>query len=373
MKFIVPLCIGILSTYCLKAQDDLDKYIDRLKQSQASGGSETAFLSVGSTFLYGQGYFEKKEYDLAAMYFKQAYQKDSANPFTSYQIAASLLKQKDKYKAQEAQYYLNKAIQINPSLASRFFADFPQYKKNNTPVQDQPTQAATGGVAKYIDDLKYSRSTGGAKTTMNSPGLDVLYGYEYYVKGTFDLAEMRFRQAVAKDPSDSYANYLLGVSLSAQGKNDEAASYLKKAFEVDAGLKKQFTADQSSATAQYKKLQEAKALKPSSSTITVYGGKLVLGNYTCTETVWNGPNTSPAYSYPYKGYFALKADGTYRWLDNGATGKYSYDDKTGDVKWLSGYFTNMKVKSSQYKPGNKVAQITINFSDSYRWECGCNK
>jgi hypothetical protein len=84
-------------------------------------------------------------------------------------------------------------------------------------------------------------------------------------------------------------------------------------------------------------------------------------------------NVSPAYRYDYKGYFALKKDGSYRWLDDGVTGKFSYNETTEELKWLSGYFKGFTPKITQYQTGEKTAQITISFSDSYRWECGCNK
>jgi tetratricopeptide (TPR) repeat protein len=367
-KFVSIVLVFIYSILSAKAQDPLDQYIKRLRQSEATGGSETGFLSVGSTFLYGQGYFDKKEYNLANMYFMQAYQKDSTNAFVNYQIAASLLKQNDKYKAIEAEKYFQNALRLNPELKKTFEKDFPTQKQANT-----NTKSTTQGLAKYIDDLMYSRSTGGAKTAMNAPGLDVLYGYEYYQKGTHDLAAMRFRQAVAKDPEDIYANYLLGVSLTAQGSKAEAIKYLDKAFAGDAGLRKQFTTDAAKEIAAYKKIKDAKENSPSPANKAVYGGKLVYGNYTCTETVWNGPNAAQPYSFPRKGYFELKSDGTYRWLDNGSTGKYSYNEKTGEVKWLSGHLANMQAKTSQYQGNKQVPQITVNFSANYRWECGCDK
>jgi tetratricopeptide (TPR) repeat protein len=200
-----------------------------------------------------------------------------------------------------------------------------------------------------------------------------LYAYEYFQKGDMELAAMRFRQAVAKDPADIYANYLLGLSLSTQGLKQEATSYLNKAFAGDADLKKQFPSDLTTASASYNKLKDSKKIKTTPAPKPVYGGKLVYGNYTCTETVWNGPNAAQPYSYPRKGYFELKADGTYRWLDNGKTGKYSYDAKTGNIKWLSGYLFDMQAKVSQYQGNKNIPQITVNFSTDYRWECGCDK
>jgi tetratricopeptide (TPR) repeat protein len=366
----------ILIIFCsflsAKSQDALEQYVKRLRQSEASGGSETAFLSVGSTFLYGQGYFEKKEYSLANMYFMQAFQKDSTNAFVNYQIAASLLKQNDKYKAEEAKKYLQNAFRLNPALKATFDKEFPgQSTKPQNGNNDNAT--AKGGLTKYIEDLKYSRSTGGDKTSMNSPGLDVLYGYEYFEKGEMDLAAIRFKEAVAKDPEDVYANYLLGLALNAQGLKKEAAPYLNKAFAGDAELKKQFKTDLAAATDSYNKLKESKKIKFTPAPKPVYGGKLVYGNYNCRETVWNGPNAAQPYSFPQKGYFELKPDGTYRWLDNGKTGRYSYDAKTGNIKWLSGYLFDLQAKTSQFQGNKQVPQITVNFSADYRWECSCDK
>ncbi|MGN6400240.1 MAG: hypothetical protein ACTHMD_07300 [Flavisolibacter sp.] len=367
------LLILISFVLAAKSQDSLDQYIKRLKQSEASGGSETAFLSVGSTFLYGQGYFEKKEYDLANMYFMQAFQKDSTNAFVNYQIAASLLKQNNKYKSEEAQKYLQNAFRLNPALKTRFATEFPN---QSSPEQ---TKAATNekpdgnNLSKYIKDLEYSKANGGSKTAMNAPGLDVLYGYEHYQKGDQDLAAIRFGEAVTKTPDDIYANYLLGVSLAAQGLKEQAAPYLNKAFAGDASLRKQAAADIAAASAQFKKLKDSRVIKSNPATKPVYGGKLTFGNYMCTETVWHGANASQPFQPVSKGYFELKSNGTYRWLDNGVQGKYSYNPKTGEIKWLTGYFANMKAKTAQFQPGKNISQITVNFSDSYRWECGCKK
>lgn len=161
-KSVGMLLVIFCSFLSAKSQDALEQYVKRLRLSEASGGSETAFLSVGSTFLYGQGYFEKKEYNLANMYFMQAYEKDSTNAFVNYQIAASLLKQNDKYKAEEAKKYLQNAFRLNPALRATFDKEFPgqSAKPQNTNNTNNSNRA---GLTKYIEDLKYSRSTGGNK------------------------------------------------------------------------------------------------------------------------------------------------------------------------------------------------------------------
>jgi tetratricopeptide (TPR) repeat protein len=356
------------------SQDDLDNYIKKLRQSEATGGKETAFLSAGSSFLYGQGYFESKQFDLAAMYFIQALDKEADNPYFNYQLAISLLKQNNEHKALQAQPYLQKAFELNPNLKTRYESDVPgktdkSSKKNTTTNVEEKKPIGLKG---YLEELKNSRATGGKKTVMNSAGRDVLYGYEYYENGEFVSAATNFRLAVSKDEQDIYANYLLGVSLAAQGKSNEAAPYLTKAFAGDAGLKDRFANDTEITSTLFKKKEAAKKPVTTPATKPVYGGALVFGNYVCSETVWNGPNQSPAYRHEPKGYFQLRSNGTYRWLDDGAVGKYSYDSKTGAIKFLSGYLAPI-AKSSKFQPGKTVAQITVSFSESYKWECGCNK
>ena len=370
MLFVLFLFVASSPVF---SQDDLDNYIKRLRQSQATGGQETAFLSAGSSFLYGQDYFESKQYDMAAMYFRQALDKEPGNAYFNYQFGISLLKQNDEQKKLQAQPYLQKAFELNPNLKSRNEADVPSVSKESSKkTTPSSSEKKANSLDAYLEELKYSRSTGGKKTVMNSAGLDVVYGYEYYENGEFVSAATNFHLAVSKNPEDIYANYLLGVSLTAQGKTNEATPYLTKAFAGDTNLQTRFANDAKVTTALFKKKEAAKKPITTPATAPVYGGTLVFGNYACSETVWNGPNQSPAYRHEPKGYFQLRANGTYRWLDDGITGKYSYDSKTGVIKFSSGYFASI-AKSSKFQPGKTVAQITVHFSDSYKWECGCNK
>ncbi len=363
------------------AQDDLDNYINRLKKSEATGGSETAFMSPGAEFMYGQGYFEAKNYDMAALYFMRAQKGDSTNAYFNYQLAIALLKQNDQYKAQEAQLYLQKAFSLNANLKTRFAADIPQATNTNTtrpvpastenkgPAENKKVTAK--GLLAYLEALKYSRATSGPKTAMFTSGQEVMYGWDYYEAGDFASAEQRFWFAVKNDGEDIYANYLLGVSLAAQGK--DASQYLAKAFAGDAQLKEQYAKDVAAAKAIHQQKEAAKKPVVKAAEPKKVGGKLTFGSYVCKQTIWNGPNANPQFNYKPEGYFKLKADGTYRWLDDGPTGRYSYDAKTGNIKWLSGYLAGFTIPSSVFQPNAKVAQITISFSDTYRWECGCNK
>ncbi|HEX2606976.1 MAG TPA: hypothetical protein VHK91_06335 [Flavisolibacter sp.] len=359
----------LLTTSMAFCQDELDQYITRMKKLKESGGSETAFMSAGSDFLYGQDYYDGRKYDMAANYFMEACRKDSLNAFYNYQVAASLYKQNDSHKAQQAQIYLARALQLNPGLRSRASRELAAALsgRKQAPATDQKK-----GLRAYIEELKYAQATGGEKAAMNTAGRDVLYGYEYYVLGGYGSAALHFRQAVAKAPNDPYANYLLGISLIAQG-GKEGESYLEKAYRGDPSLKAQAASDRAAALVLYRKKEEEKKPKPVMANKNSYGGPLAYGSYVCTETVWNGSGAATPYSYVNKGSFELKPNGTYRWLDNGATGKYQYDVKSGKITWLTGHLAGQKLKASLFQPGQKVAQLTLQFSDSYRWECGCHK
>ena len=387
MKPFYFLSLFILFSTAAAAQDDLDQFLTRMKKSAATGGKETAFLTPGSDFMYGLEYFEKGTYDMAAMNFARAQKAESANPYYNYLLALALLKQADKAKATEAMPYLQKAFELNPNLKQRFAADMPQANiagtaktvtqpiattNNNPTTNNAPVNNATAkGLKAYIEELQYSRATSGPKTAMFTAGQEVMYGYDYYQKEEYASAETRFWFAVKADPADIYANYLLGVSLEAQGKDGKA--YLEKAFAGDAQLKAQYNQEIAAAKAAYKKKEDAKKPVVKAAAPEKVGGKLTYGAYVCKQTIWNGPNANPQYGYQTHGTIHLFANGTYRWLSNGKTGRYSYDAKTGSIKWLSGYMAGYDVKSSIFKPNVKVPQITVSFTDTYRWECGCSQ
>jgi Flp pilus assembly protein TadD len=286
-----------------------------------------------------------------------------------------MLRQNDPNKKKEADQYLNKAFQALPALKARFAADFPTEKTTTINIETTPkpaiTEAAVTGVEAYIQKLKESRAAGGAETSMNSVGRDILYAVEYFDGNNFDSAEMGFRLAVGKDANNTYANYLLAVSLAAQGKSSEAKIYLQKAVTGDALLTTRYNNDVIRASEAWQKIVKAKEIKTTPAEKIPFGGKLVFGNYTCHQTIYNGPNATPAFSNQYKGYFVLRANGTYRWLDDGGEGKYSYDSSTGKVTWLSGHLAGQKAQLTTYKISSGYGQITINFNDNYRWECGC--
>jgi len=379
--FAIFFTLVLFPVFSAAQTDSLETYVNRLKGSSATGGAETAFMSIGSDFMYAQEYFEAGNFSSAEYSFAAIVRRNADHPYANYQLAMALLKQNDPYKARQAAEHLQKAFSKVPSLQDRFKREMPEAataknESKSDPAQTQnpaPIAAPATGLDAYIDRIKYSRATGGAETAMLSAGLDAFYGIENFEAGNFRSAETNFSLSLANEPGNPYVAYLKAVSLAAQGKNAEAQGLLAMAAAVDKNLQQRFEKDAATAAATYKKLEQSKEVKITPAAVVKYGGKLVYGNYTCHQSVWNGPNVSPAYSFKYHGYFQLRKDGTYRWLDDGSTGRYRYDEKTGKITWLSGYFKAAPPKSSLYRPDAKVPQITVTFSDTYKWECGCKK
>lgn len=379
---MLMLCISPL--YAQETNDDLDTYIKRLKHSSATGGSETAFLTVGSDFMYAQEYLEAGNYSSAEYSFANILRAHPDHAFANYQYAISLIKQKNPEKDKLAQEYFQKAIELNPSLKASYEKDVPAQAsepqktatpaKTTAPAEGTPAKAksATTGLDAYIAQLKHSDATGGKETQMFAPGQEAIQGILYYEKGEFSSAETRFSLSLAVDAENPYVNYLKAVSLAAQGNAAAAKPFYQKAIAGDKALEARYAGDVASGKAKWNKLQASKAVKTTPATKVTYGGALVFGNYVCDQSVWNGPNVSPAYRYEYKGYFALKKDGTYRWLDDGGIGKYSYNAKTGVITWLSGPMKSKSPKLSKYQKGTTVAQVTVEYK-GFTWQCGCKK
>lgn len=394
--YLILLCTLVWSTSTIYAQDTKDElaaYVQRLKESSAKGGSETAFMSVGSDFLYAQEYFEAGNYSSAEYSFAGIVRSHKDHAFANYQLAISLLKQNDPEKAKLAQEYLAHAFALNPSLKTRYTQDMPAQQVADTakstaipapenggggkaagPAQTAPEVAnpVATGLDKYIARIKQSYATGGKETQMFSAGQEAIQGIQYYEKGEFSSAETSFSLSLSREADNPYTNYLMAVSMAAQGKGAAAKPFLQKAISGDAALEQRYAGDVAAAKSQWEKLRASKEVKTTPAPKITYGGALVYGNYVCDQSVWNGPNVSPAYRHEYKGYFALKKDGTYRWLDDGGTGRYSYNAKTGVITWLSGPMKSKAPKSSKYRINTTTTQVTVAFN-GYTWECGCNK
>lgn len=255
-------------------------------------------------------------------------------------------------------------------------------------------------VSKYYNQLKESKLKGGAETAYLSIGSDMLYALEYFEAKNYSAASWSFNAVLKKDPENAYANFLYGASLAKLGNGKDAKPYLEKAAEIMPSLSdlvntqlNTLVVEKPVSLFEEDKVKNKQKDKEVSTTVNPKPGvanvkpgavvkpaapnavaNLVFGSYACDYQQYQGNvKSGRAYKSIYKGYFLLKPDGTYRWLDNGGTGKYSYDAKTGKLTWLSGYMKNLSPVSTIFKDGKKVAQIDVKFDDNYSWECGCNK
>ncbi len=254
-------------------------------------------------------------------------------------------------------------------------------------------------VSVYYNQLKESKLKGGPETAYLSIGSDMLYALEYFEAKNYSAASWSFNAVLKREPENAYANFLYGASLAKLGKGKEAKPYLEKSEEIMPTLRdivktqlsklvvekptslfdednktKEVTKPVNTTVKPKQDLPNVKPITVVKPAAQTSASNLVFGSYVCDYQQYQGNvKFGSAFKSLYKGYFLLKADGTYRWLDNGGTGKYSYDAKTGKITWLSGYMKSLSPLTTIFKDGKKVAQIDVKFDDNYSWECGCNK
>jgi hypothetical protein len=242
--------------------------------------------------------------------------------------------------------------------------------------------AQDDSLSRYISHIKKAYENRSAETSIGTIGYEMAYGIESFEAKAYDYASWNFETALRMNSSHGYARYLLGLCQLAMGKETAGKESLNKAIALIPALKSRLDSDMASYTKKpAPKTVEKPADKKDPATVKnaekpaveKVGGPLVFGNYNCHYQQYQGAGAIVAYKSIPQGYFRLNANGTYRWLDNGETGKYKYDAKTGKITWLSGYFAKSQPVSTVYKPGEKVASIKVEMRKNYTWGCGCNK
>jgi hypothetical protein len=68
----------------------------------------------------------------------------------------------------------------------------------------------------------------------------------------------------------------------------------------------------------------------------------------------------------------LVDDDTYRFLDNGGSGRYQFDASAGTITWLDGPMVDKKPRRTTYRRNVHTTQVDIVFSDGFDWSCGHN-
>ena len=125
-------------------------------------------------------------------------------------------------------------------------------------------------------------------------------------------------------------------------------------------------ADRSDSSVYENAVRAASGTAPAASAAAAGGGRLVPGAYACTR--WAGPGKPQ----PPLGSITLLAGGSYRWLSNGGSGRYSYDPATGALKFLTGPIADKLPKKVEYRVNRTTSQIDLNFGYGVDWSCGHN-
>jgi hypothetical protein len=307
LLFAITL-IALLSSVTTFAQDDLDTYIKHLKDDHNGARIETGFNSAGSDFLYGQEAMDAKNYFYAANYFTEVVRKDKSNAFANYQLGIAMLRLNDKTKMQEAQAYIQTALQIRPSLKGRYEKDVPS--GNSTSSNNNSNNNNTRSIKKEDD-----KNSPAGKLNEYKAGdkVEVLHGGRWW-PGTATKVEGSGR-SVYVTVSYMFQNINYTDNFSYNG------------------------------------------IRPATGNVEPYippsgpGGRLAYGDYVLTM----GLGLHPA----QKGTFTLNSNGTYSYF--GVSGNYSYNSTTGVIIWESGTFKDWGKNTTVFTRRSTVSQIDITY------------
>ncbi|GLC27543.1 hypothetical protein [Roseisolibacter agri] len=244
----------------------------------------------------------------------------------------------------------------------------------------------------------------------------VFYGCGYLFKSSPSqpaLAQSYFERAALLEPRSAVAHFLLGASLAGQGRADSARAVVTRALKLDPEVGRRLGARFAERPELRERMEAlfrpapatptapaaapvpaaapaAPPVRPAAAPVApaapaapapapaapatpatpAWGGALVLGSYACTYDYWSGAGAYRRMVSDPKGSLTLRADGTYRRLDNGGTGRYAYEAATGEIRWLTGPMAAMKPERTRFRRNQRTAQIDIRLSGVYEWSCG---
>jgi tetratricopeptide (TPR) repeat protein len=188
--------------------------------------------TAGYEMKYGDEYMAARQYDLAAMRFRQAVQLDPENAEAQFRLAQAYLK---LGRTQEASAALNRAYALDPSLKARA-GELP------TPVGAAPAPAAAPAPGPAPAPATAAAWTGLDVGNTPPPPIgtsarETYYGKQYLAQGDYDLAAQRLRQAVGLDAGDAEAQFWLAGAYRGLGDTARAQQALAKAEQLDPSLK----------------------------------------------------------------------------------------------------------------------------------------
>ncbi|GAB2942765.1 hypothetical protein GCM10027048_04270 [Hymenobacter coalescens] len=241
-----------------------------------------------------------------------------------------------------------------------------------------------------------------AQQTPASTEPELTLGREYLAAKNYESAALRLEALLRRQPEHAEAHLLLGQCYAQLGRLPEARAELARAVTLHpayepqaAALRAQADAQANSAAdAQTRGQAEAAAVRAraaaalqaraAAEAAAKAGGPrgaapmaaahLVYGDYLCTYNLWDA--AGKRMNFIPKGAIQLNANGTYRYLDGGAPGRYTYDATTRQLTWLTGYFAERGKPKTTFSADDKAAQLGIEFSTAtgtQNWSCGCNR
>lgn len=271
---------------------------------------------------YGREYYEAGDFDMAAMYFRQAIGMNPKSAKSYFYLGQAYLKLK---KTEEAKAAFEKAVELDSSL-----------KKEVIKIggSDEETEEDS--------DEKTDETTSMKSRTDNAPfqiGDEVeakLYTSEQWVRGTVIASRDQFGDGRA---------FIYKVRYRDRGsdwlENEFYPGRVRAASKASNSQKKQSSAD---------------------------GNALFYADYVCTLDYFSGGQRHSE----QQGILTLKAGGTYTF--RGSSGRYKYNSGTGEITWTSGYLSADE-NSTKFQRNKTTAQIDITFKTSkgnLEWSCGTN-
>lgn len=164
--------------------------------------------TAGYEIKYGDDYYAARNYSMAAMRYRQAVSLDPTHAEAHFQLAKAYLQ---LGQATEAKAALEKAYALNPGLRARA-AELPTLTVADPKPED---------------------------TSIGTPGYDIKYGDDYYAARNYSMAAVRYRQAVALDPTHAVAQLKLGMAYLQLGQAADAKAALDRAYSLNPALRAQ--------------------------------------------------------------------------------------------------------------------------------------
>jgi hypothetical protein len=217
-----------------------------------------------------------------------------------------------------------------------------------------------------------------------STGNSIEYGLGYLQKNKFTESLWYFDEVIKKEGNNAYASLFAGLANAGLGQfaaaetnfsklagvstnlQEQAKAFLRKARQEAAA--KEVTKNpgtikppaQPQNTGGTKPVTPKPIKEPAAAVENKKGGSLVYGDYVFTLDYWDVSQRRMVHQQ--KGFFTLRANGTYSYL--GATGKYSYNAATGVINWQSGTFENMGKNTTTFQRNKTACQVDFEYETS---------